>query len=378
MQQRALDNPKIDMNWNTELDEVLGDEKNGVTGARVKNNKTGEHARAAGLRRVPGDRPHAEHGLPRRQVKTNEKGYIVWTTPARTYTSVEGVFAAGDVADDYYRQAITAAGTGCMAAPGRGAVSGAPRAHLNLLPVSASERGPGEVRSHEPRPLSPSYSEAASRPTTSSRIRLAHRRDRHVERLAPFAEDRLTRRSDAEKHPVRDFLFEYYSYRPAHLLRWSPGLTCSWRTPDRRMSWSEFIPADGGLVLPARRVPGPSRLVRPLGLEYLEGIAARPPLFGCFGLHEWAMVYRAAEVRHSPHAAAAVARQRSPRWSSAEELCCTHFDAFRFFTPAAVPRNRHAADARVDGPVRPARLHPRHDGPVPLRLQDRPVGDAAS
>jgi thioredoxin reductase (NADPH) len=116
MQQRAKDNPKIDIHWNTELDEVLGDEENGVTGARVKNNKTGE------LRVIPvsgvflaiGHTPNT--AFLDGQVKTNDKGYIVWTTPNRTYTNVEGVFAAGDVADDYYRQAVTAAGTGCMAA----------------------------------------------------------------------------------------------------------------------------------------------------------------------------------------------------------------------------------------------------------------------
>jgi hypothetical protein len=75
-------------------------------------------------------------------------------------------------------------------------------------------------------------------------------------------------------------------------------------------------------------------------LKYLEGIAARPALFGCFGLHEWAMVYRTPEVRHArtplrlaPEAVAATVE--------AEDLCCTHFDAYRFFTPAAAPRNRH-------------------------------------
>jgi thioredoxin reductase (NADPH) len=116
MQQRALDNPKISILWNTELDEVLGDEANGVTGARVLNNKTNikSDIPASGVFLAIGHTPNTS--FLNGQLKTNDKGYVLWTTPARTYTSVEGVFAAGDVADDYYRQAITAAGTGCMAA----------------------------------------------------------------------------------------------------------------------------------------------------------------------------------------------------------------------------------------------------------------------
>jgi thioredoxin reductase (NADPH) len=116
MQQRAKDNSKIDIHWNTELDEVLGDEANGVTGARVKNNKTGSirELPVSGVFMAIGHTPNTD--FLEGQVKTNEMGYIVWTTTNRTYTSVEGVFAAGDVADNYYRQAITAAGTGCMAA----------------------------------------------------------------------------------------------------------------------------------------------------------------------------------------------------------------------------------------------------------------------
>jgi thioredoxin reductase (NADPH) len=116
MQQRAMDNPKIDIRWNTELEEVVGTPEGGVTGVLVRNNKTGvvNELAVSGVFLAIGHTPNT--GFLEGQVKTNEKGYIVWTTPARTYTSVEGVFAAGDVADDYYRQAITAAGTGCMAA----------------------------------------------------------------------------------------------------------------------------------------------------------------------------------------------------------------------------------------------------------------------
>lgn len=116
MQQRAMENTKIKIHWNTELDEVLGDEESGVTGARVLNNRTKikSDLPVSGVFLAIGHTPNT--AFLGGQVKTNDKGYIVWTTLARTYTSVEGVFAAGDVADDYYRQAITAAGTGCMAA----------------------------------------------------------------------------------------------------------------------------------------------------------------------------------------------------------------------------------------------------------------------
>jgi thioredoxin reductase (NADPH) len=116
MQQRAIENPKIAIHWNTELEEVLGSEQVGVTGALVKNNKSGvvTELPVSGIFLAIGHTPNTS--FLEGQVQTNELGYIRWTTTNRTYTSVEGVFASGDVADDYYRQAITAAGTGCMAA----------------------------------------------------------------------------------------------------------------------------------------------------------------------------------------------------------------------------------------------------------------------
>jgi thioredoxin reductase (NADPH) len=116
MQDRVKSNPKIQIYWHTEVDEVLGDDKNGVTAIRVKNNQSGQkmELEAAGLFLAIGHTPNV--AFLQGQVELNDKGYIKWTTTARTYTSVEGVFAAGDVADDYYRQAVTAAGSGCMAA----------------------------------------------------------------------------------------------------------------------------------------------------------------------------------------------------------------------------------------------------------------------
>jgi thioredoxin reductase (NADPH) len=116
MQERALRNQKIQMEWNQTLAEVLGNDKDGVTGVRLASaNGGGDRTlEASGVFLAIGHSPNT--AFLQGQLATNEKGYIKWTQPFRTATSVEGVFAAGDVADDYYKQAITSAGTGCMAA----------------------------------------------------------------------------------------------------------------------------------------------------------------------------------------------------------------------------------------------------------------------
>jgi thioredoxin reductase (NADPH) len=116
MQDRARTNPKIEMRWNRTLDEVLGDDTEGVTGVRLKSTSDDrvEELAASGVFLAIGHTPNT--AFLKGQIELDEGGYIVWTKPQRTHTSIEGVFAAGDVADSYYRQAVTAAGTGCMAA----------------------------------------------------------------------------------------------------------------------------------------------------------------------------------------------------------------------------------------------------------------------
>jgi thioredoxin reductase (NADPH) len=116
MQDRARNNPKINFKWNSTLAEVLGTDKDGVTGVVLRSTVDDqvEEVAASGVFLAIGHTPNTS--FLGGQVETDPVGYIIWTKPFRTWTSVEGVFAAGDVADNYYKQAVTAAGTGCMAA----------------------------------------------------------------------------------------------------------------------------------------------------------------------------------------------------------------------------------------------------------------------
>jgi len=116
MARRALDNPKIEVLWSRVVDEVLGDDQNGVTAVRLRSTKDEDDLEVAvtGMFVAIGHTPNTD--FLQGKLELTEAGYVRLTTPGRTYTSAEGVFAAGDVADPYYRQAVTAAGTGCMAA----------------------------------------------------------------------------------------------------------------------------------------------------------------------------------------------------------------------------------------------------------------------
>ncbi len=115
IQDRAFRNEKLGFIWDSEVEEILGSKESGVTGAKLKNTKTGEVTvkEAQGLFVAIGHNPNTE--LFKGQLDMNEVGYII-TKSGSTETSVPGVFAAGDVQDQIYRQAVTAAGSGCMSA----------------------------------------------------------------------------------------------------------------------------------------------------------------------------------------------------------------------------------------------------------------------
>ncbi|MGA3065883.1 MAG: thioredoxin-disulfide reductase [Tepidisphaeraceae bacterium] len=116
MADRLLSNPKVKPVWNSVVEEVVGDDEHGMTGVRVKNILNGEKRtlEAVGMFTAIGHTPNT--AFLKGQLQLDPKGFIVLKDPFLTTTSVEGVFAAGDVADPVYKQAITAAGMGCKAA----------------------------------------------------------------------------------------------------------------------------------------------------------------------------------------------------------------------------------------------------------------------
>ncbi|MGO4661971.1 3-methyladenine DNA glycosylase [Terrabacter sp. 2TAF16] len=164
----------------------------------------------------------------------------------------------------------------------------------------------------------------------------------HEERVDAATSAHLARRRDHRTHPVEDFLFTYYSFKPAQLRRWHPGagtsLVGAARAP--QVDW-RFYEVDRDVVgvdveaFTAAR-GDTLRFVR----ELLVRTAGRPARFGCFGLHEWAMVYRLdpTDVRHTGWPLR-LGGAGTDAVVESHQVACSHFDAYRFFTPEAAPLN---------------------------------------
>ncbi|WP_153394236.1 3-methyladenine DNA glycosylase [Ornithinicoccus halotolerans] len=162
----------------------------------------------------------------------------------------------------------------------------------------------------------------------------------HAAAVEQLTADRLRRRREGRAHPVEDFLFDYYHHRPGQLARWHPGLGVRLAGAAERAGWPCYRVEDATAAVDAaefvRRRGRAVAFVRRLLRATLE----RPGRFGCFGLHEWAMVYRAGGERRHPSWPLRLGEEGTDAVVEALPLACSHFDATRFFTAEAVPRNR--------------------------------------
>lgn len=164
-------------------------------------------------------------------------------------------------------------------------------------------------------------------------------RKNHEKILRPEIEYHISRRSRQEAEPVMDFLFDYYHFRPAYLLKWTPGIGTALEKGDE--PWPELselrIQDDLAFTDPAFF---PEKRIDSLRwmIKMLSNSASKKPVFACFGMHEWAMVYRSENIRHSK-VPLRMAPDELAAFVESRPLLCTHYDAFRFFTPEAVPLN---------------------------------------
>jgi hypothetical protein len=171
----------------------------------------------------------------------------------------------------------------------------------------------------------------------------------HEARVRGWTDSHQSRAARGEKHPVYDFLFTYYAFRPAWLKRWHPGPDVILRDDSAKddspaaafLRWPEYRRDEDGVRVDPRQLPARRREFVGWLQALLVAMAERPAFYGCFGLHEWAMVYRqtpderrhnALPVRFPPEEVARIVERSA--------MCCSHFDAFRFFTAPATSLNR--------------------------------------
>ncbi len=174
-------------------------------------------------------------------------------------------------------------------------------------------------------------------------VPLAHR---HEARARAFGEPFVERRMKGRKHPIDDFLFTYYTQKPGQLYRWHPGLNVvlTGEEGTQRTSWKFYRPVETaqglGYEFDAQGFVDSRARAIEFARVILAGTSQRPGNFACFGLHEWAMAYKSElnGIRHE-YLPLRLGAEGTDAVVESEKIRCTHFDAFRFYTPQAVELN---------------------------------------
>ena len=172
------------------------------------------------------------------------------------------------------------------------------------------------------------------------------RAESHAARLAPYVQPHLARREARRPHPVHDFLFTYYAQRPTQLLRWHPGAGTALEDAGAYATLKGYATRPDGTTAVTEDHVASQRVLLETLHRLLRATATRTPNLGCFGMHEWAMVYRlpGSDVRHAAWPLR-LGPESTDRVVERHRIACSHFDAYRFFTPAARPLNTLAPAA---------------------------------
>lgn len=148
------------------------------------------------------------------------------------------------------------------------------------------------------------------------------------------------RRERKQKHPVHDFLFEYYQFNRRLVYNWHPpmGDILEGIDADKFLKGPQFSKSKGGVFLDADKLSDAEILRMQWITQLIEAAMQRPERTNCYGLHEWAMVYKTDSIRHTG-TPLRLDHKQIDQLINSSHICCTHYDAFRFFTPEAQPLN---------------------------------------